>query len=61
MMLPLLETFLEFPVVEQLSMPLSHFLDVFNILIPLRVTLFLETARNLSEPNLGNRVGVPFQ
>jgi len=32
-----------------------------EIFVPLRQTLFLETATSLSEPNQGNRVGVPFQ
>jgi hypothetical protein len=32
-----------------------------EIFSSLRQTLFLETTRNHSEPNQGNRVGVPFQ
>jgi hypothetical protein len=32
-----------------------------EMFIPLRQTLFLETARSHSEPNQGNRVGVSFQ
>jgi hypothetical protein len=48
--------------VEYLSVPSSHFLDVFypEIFIPLRQILFLETARSHSESNHGNRMGVSF-
>jgi hypothetical protein len=50
--------------VEQLSVSSSHFfgcLQYPEIFVPLRQTLFLETARSHSEPNQRNRVGVPFQ
>jgi len=50
--------------VEQFSVLLSHFfgcLQYPEIFTPLRQTLFLETAKNYSEPNQGNRVTVPFQ
>jgi hypothetical protein len=32
-----------------------------NVFIPLRQTLFLETARSHSETNQGNRAGAAFQ
>jgi hypothetical protein len=43
--------------------PSLHFfgcLQYPEIFIPLRLTLFLETARSHLEPNQVNRVGVPF-
>jgi hypothetical protein len=52
------------PVVEQHSLPWSHIfgcLQYHEIFIPLRQTLFFETAGSHSEPNQGSRVGVPFQ
>jgi hypothetical protein len=51
-------------VVEQLSVPPSHFLVCLQypeIFIPLRQTLFLETVRSYSKPKQGNRLGVIFR
>jgi len=63
MMLPLLETFLELLLWNSLQYHCHFFgcLQYPEIFIPLRQTLFLEIARTHSEPNQGNRVGVPNQ
>jgi hypothetical protein len=54
------------PVVEWLSVSSLFFcvcvcLRCAEIFVPLRQTLVVGTARSLSEPNQGNRAGVPFQ
>jgi len=62
MMLPLLETFLELVLWNSFQCHHHVFgcLQYPQISVPLRQTLFLETARSLLEPNQGNRMGVPF-
>jgi len=64
-MLPLLETFWNFCCVKALSAPVTFFFFAYlqcpEIFIPLRQTLFFETARGHSEPNQGNVMGVHLQ
>jgi hypothetical protein len=61
-MLPLLETFLE--LLSWNGFQCQHhffFLQYPEFPIPVRQTLFLETARSYLEQNHGNRVGVVLQ
>jgi len=63
-MLPLLETFLEVLLWKDLQCHhdiRTGCLQYLEVFVPLRQTLFLETARSHSEPNQGNKVGVSFQ
>jgi len=59
----LLETFLELLLWS--SFQCHHYIfwmsSLLEIFVHLRKTLFLETTRSHLEPNMGNRVGVPFQ
>jgi hypothetical protein len=62
-MLPLLETFWNSCCGTAFSAVITFFgcLQYPEIFVPLKQTLFLETATSHLEPNKGNRVGVPFQ
>jgi hypothetical protein len=62
-MLPLLETFLELLLRKSFQCRRHSLFGCFQhseIFVPLRQTLFLETARSHSEPNQAKRVGFFF-